>query len=252
MSEAVATSMPANPNFPALRARLEPEFKAILAQYEETRSALLPIIRRFQDEEGYVSREALAACADILGIPVSAVESTVSFYTLFFRRPVGKYMLQVCRGMGCTINNAAEIHQYFRDALGVASLETTEDGMFSYEEVECLAACDRATCMQVNLEFVYDLDKEKIDAMLAAMRAGTFEVAPLPQTVKAPRSWHVAQDTGKKSPGAVGVSNPNSAGGVGDRAGREMLKRIVEELPEIVARSNERVVRDASQTEKRG
>ena len=87
----------------------------------------------------------------------AVVESTVSFYTLFFRKPVGKYMLQVCRGLSCAINGAEDIMAYFREKLGIGHLETTPDGLFSYEEVECLAACDRATCMQVNLEFVYDL-----------------------------------------------------------------------------------------------
>ncbi len=75
-------------------------------------------------------------------------------------------MLQVCRGLACSINGAEDIMAYFREKLGVGHLETTPDGLFSYEEVECLAACDRATCMQVNLEFVYDLTPQKIDEML--------------------------------------------------------------------------------------
>ena len=98
--------------------------------------------------------------------------------------------------------------------------------------------------MQVNLEFVYDLTRERIDALLAAIRAGTFEAPPLPQRVKPDTTWHVAQDTGKKSAGAVGVSDPNSAGGLGDRAGGEMLERIMTQLPGVVARSHERSVRD--------
>lgn len=249
MSE-VHTEIPApNPQFPQIRARLEPEFTRILGLYEDSRSALLPIIRRFQDEEGYVSHEAVVACSEILSLTPAVVESVVSFYTLFFQRPVGKYMLQVCRGLSCTLNGAEEIMQYFREQLGIGHLETTGDGLFSYEEVECLAACNRATCMQVNLEFVYDLTREKIDAIIAAMRAGNFEVAPLPQVAKPPATWHIGYDTGKKSAGAVGVSAPNAPGGIGDRTGSEMLERIVGELPAVVARSRERLVRDASRLE---
>ena len=87
---------------------------------------------------------------------------------------------------------------YFRQQLGIGHLETTGDGLFSYEEAECLAACDRAPCMQVNLEFVYDLTVEKVDALLHAMRDGTYPVAPLPQNVAPGRDWHVVQD-GKKA-----------------------------------------------------
>src|SRR5581483_2406575 len=139
--------------FPGLLERLRPECEAIIAQYEYPRSALLPLIHLFQQHEGYATPQAMRAVSEMLRLTPAIVESTVSFYTLFFRRPVGKYVLQVCRGLACTINGAEEIMTYFREKLGIGHLQTTGDGLFSYEEVECLAACDRATCMQVNLEF---------------------------------------------------------------------------------------------------
>jgi len=112
--------------------RLRPRCEAIIAQYERRRSALLPIIHLFQSEEGFVSREAMRACAEMLDLTPAVVESTVSFYTLFFRKPVGKYVLQVCRGLSCTLGGAPDIMAYFRAKLGVAHLETTHDGLFSY------------------------------------------------------------------------------------------------------------------------
>jgi len=127
--------------------------------------------------------------------------------------------------------------------LGIGHLETTDDGLFSYEEVECLAACDRAPCMQINLRFKYDLTPAMVDDMLAAMRAGTFDVKPMPQTQMPGRTWKVAQDTGRKSAGGVGVSNPNNAGGVGDRSGIIMLDRVVND-PQFAARSRERLVHE--------
>lgn len=232
-------------DFPALLERMRPELETLIAQYEEKRSALIPMMHRFQEEEGYVSREAMWTAAEMLDLTPAIVESVVSFYTLFFRKPVGKYMLQVCRGLSCVIGDAEEMMAYFREKLGIGHLETTEDGLFSYEEVECLAACDRATCMQINLEFVYDLTKEKIDTMLAAMKAGTYEIAPMAQTRKPEKTWKVPQDIRGKSPGAQGVADPNDPGGVGDRSGVIMLERFTQERW-IAGRSKERLVQEAA------
>ena len=117
--------------------------------------------------------------------------------------------------------------------------------MISYEEVECLAACDRAPCAQVNLEFVYDLTRESVDAMIAAIKSGTFEIAPLVQTVAPGRTWKVEQDTGRKSAGGVGVESANNAGGIGDRSGIAMFDLIVGR-PKYESRSNERLVHETN------
>jgi len=221
---------------------LTTEAKEIIARYEDPRSATLQIIWRFQAEEGYVSAEAMQKTAEWIGVPLAVVESTVSFYTLLFRKPVGKYMLQVCRNLSCSINGAEDIMAYFREQLGIGHLETTADGLFSYEEVECLAACDRAPCMQVNLDFVYDLTPKMIDDMLAAMRGGTYDVPPMAQTKKPERTWSIPKDTVPKSPGAQHVSNPNDPGGIGDRSGVIMLDRFVRDV--TPDRSRERLVKD--------
>lgn len=241
-----------NHAFEKLLAQLKPECERIIAQYEEPRSALLPMMHLFQQHEGYVSQNAMRAAADMLRLTPAVVESTVSFYTLFFRKPVGKYMLQVCRGLMCQINGADEIMAYMREKLGIGHLETTDDGLFSYEEVECLAACDKATCMQVNLEFVYSLTPQMIDEMIELMRAGTYKTKPMAQTKKPEKTWIVKQDTqvatGRKAPGATGVANPNNAGGVGDTAGVIMLDRFVTKLdtPSFRGRTRERSVSDAT------
>jgi NADH-quinone oxidoreductase subunit E len=236
-------------NFPQLLESLRPECEGIIAQYERKRSALLPLMHLFQRHEGYVSREAMEAAAEMVGITPAEAEGTVSFYTLLYRRPVGKYMLQVCRGLACTINGAEDIMAYFREKLGIGHLQTTQDGLFSYEEVECLAACDRATCMQVNLNFVYDLTPQKIDAMLDAMRAGTYAVAPMAQTETPDGTWQIPQDAqvarGRKSRGAAGVPLPNNAGGVGDPSGVIMLDNIVNRNITRFTGTRERAVVDS-------
>jgi NADH-quinone oxidoreductase subunit E len=231
--------------FDELFARLRPECEALIAQYEDSRSALIPMAHLFQEHEGYVSQNAIAAIAYLLRLAPAVIESTVSFYSLFFRKPVGKYMLQVCRNLSCVINGAEEIMAYFRAQLGIGHLETTADGLYSYEEVECLAACDRPPCMQVNLEFVYDLTKPDVDALLAAIRNGTYPVRPLAQTAAPERTWKIAQDTGRKSAGGRGVSNPNNAGGVGDKSGLIMLDRLMAD-PTFAQRSHERVLHETN------
>lgn len=236
-------------DFAALAEKLKPQCEALIAQYEQKRSALLPMMHLFQEHEGYVSQNAMRLAAEMLDVTPAVVESTVSFYTLFFRKPVGKYVLQVCRGLMCELNGADEIMAYFRKKLGVGHLETTADGTFSYEEVECLAACDRPTCMQVNLEFFYDLTPAVIDDMIEAMRAGTFKVKPMAQTATPERTWKVKQDAsvsrGGKSPGTLSSTNPNNAGGLGDASGVIMLDRFVTKDISFTGRSSERSVRDA-------
>ncbi|HEY2475718.1 MAG TPA: NAD(P)H-dependent oxidoreductase subunit E [Candidatus Cybelea sp.] len=236
-------------NFPALLERLRPQCDAVIARYERKRSALLPIMHLFQQHEGYVSADAMRAAAEMLDVTLAEVEGTVSFYTLFYRRPVGRYMLQICRGLACSIDGAEDMMAYFREKLGVGQLQTTPDGLFSYEEVECLAACDRASCMQVNLEFVYDLTPQRIDEMLDAMRAGTYATAPMGRTDAPGATWEIPQDDqisrGRKSPGAVGVELPNNAGGVGDESGIIMLDHIVNRNVEFFTKTTERAVVDS-------
>ncbi|MGA2393256.1 MAG: NAD(P)H-dependent oxidoreductase subunit E [Candidatus Lustribacter sp.] len=229
--------------FDELYAKLKPECEALIGLYEDSRSALIPMAHLFQEHEGWTSPNALAAIAYQLKLPLAVVESTISFYTLFYRRPVGRYMLQVCRNLSCMLNGAEEIMAYFREQLGIGHLQTTDDGLFSYEEVECLAACDRAPCMQVNLRFKYDLTPKMVDDMLAAMRTGTYDVKPRPQTKAPARSWKVEAESGRKSAGGTGVSNPDNAGGVGDRSGVIMLDRIVND-PAFAARSRERLAHE--------
>jgi NADH:ubiquinone oxidoreductase subunit E len=231
--------------FDALYASLQPEIARLIGLYEQKRSALIPMAHLFQEHEGYVSVNAMAAIAYHVGETPATVESTVSFYTLLYRKPVGKYVVQVCRNLSCLLNGAEEIMDYAREQLGIGHLETTADGLISYEEVECLAACDRAPCAQVNLEFVYDLTRERIDAMIAAIKGGTYEIAPLAQTVKPGRTWRVEQDNGRKSAGGMNVESPNNAGGIGDRSGLVMFDLIVGKA-QYETRSTERLVHETT------
>ncbi len=231
--------------FPALLERLKPRCEEIIARYEEKRSALVQLMHLFQEHEGFVSPQAMRYASERLGITLADVESTVSFYTLLYRKPVGRYVVQVCRGLACSICGAEDAMRAFRERLGAGTLETTEDGLISYEEVECLAACDRAPCAQVNLEFVYDLDEKKIGEMIAAMRGGRYATAPMVQTEEPQRTWIVEQEgsiaQGRRSKGGLGV--PDDPGGI-DREGVIMLDRILAKGFAMHGASRERLVRE--------
>ena len=145
------------------------------------------------------------------------------------------------------LRGAYEVMAHFRERLGVGHLETTSDGMFSYEEVECLAACDRAPCMQVNSEFVYDLTNEKVDELLSSIRDGSYPVAALPQTVAPSSTWRVGLGGEKKSVGAQLVPNPNDPGGLGDATGVYAIERLIADpTPVRVRPTRERLVVDGA------
>ena len=156
-----------------------------------------------------------------------------------FRRPVGKYVLQVCRGLACAIDGAERHHGVLSRETRNRPSRTTDDGLFSYEEVECLAACDRATCMQVNLEFVYDLTPQSRRTARGNTRRNVRRQTPGADR-RAARTWEMRQDeqigTGHKSPGAIGVASPNNAGGVGDESGAIMLDNIINRRRRVLPR----------------
>jgi NADH-quinone oxidoreductase subunit E len=142
----------------------------LVAKYPEARSALVPFLQYCQAEDGYVTDQAIGDAAELVGLTPAEVESTASFYSLLFRHPIGKHVIQVCRTLGCMLGGADELREHIRTRLGVENLETTADGAITYEEVECLAACDKAPVLQHNLEFVYNVTPEKFDSLLETWR----------------------------------------------------------------------------------
>ena len=117
---------------------------------EQRKSAVLAALYLVQRQQGYVSRNAMKAAAAAIRITTAEVEDVVSFYTMFYQRPVGRHILQVCRTLSCALNGAERVTEELQKVLGIAAGETTADGEFSLFEVECLGACDRAPVVGVN------------------------------------------------------------------------------------------------------
>jgi NADH-quinone oxidoreductase subunit E len=129
--------------------------REIVSRYPKARSALLPMLHLVQSEEGYVSPEGVALCAEVLELTKAEVGAVATFYTMYKRRPCGDFLVSVCTNLSCQLLGGDEIFGALKDHLGVGHDQTTPDGKITLEHAECLAACDYAPVVTVNYEF-YD------------------------------------------------------------------------------------------------
>jgi NADH-quinone oxidoreductase E subunit len=135
--------------------------------YPQGKAVLLPVLWMIQEKYGWISTDSMKFAGDLLGIPYEHILGVVSFYTMFNEHPVGKYNLQVCTNVACMLRGGYELFKYISDKLGINNKETTSDGMFTIEEVECLGSCATAPMMQVNnKEYYENLTTEKIDDLI--------------------------------------------------------------------------------------
>ncbi len=127
-------------------------FDEIVTRYppDRRRSAVLPALYLAQYQQGYITANAIRHVAECLGITRADVEDVVSYYTMFYRKPVGKFVLSVCRTLSCAINGAERVTEELQEKLGIKPGETDPSGTFTLIEVECLGACDRAPVIMVN------------------------------------------------------------------------------------------------------
>lgn len=153
-----------------LTAEGEGRVEAIIARYPERQAAMLPVLWAVQGEKGWISADAMEWVARKLECTPATVQSVVRFYTMFDDRPVGKYKLQVCRTLSCELMGARRIIDHLRERLGIEPGETTADGRFTLQEVECLASCGTGPMLQCNLKFYENLTPERVDALLEELR----------------------------------------------------------------------------------
>src|SRR5215210_1159942 len=153
---------------PENRARLE----EIAKRYppEGRKSAILPALYLVQRQIGYVSLSAMQHVATVIGCTAADVEDVVSFYTMFYTRPVGKFVVQVCRTLSCALNGAERVTEAMSATLGINAGETDPSGTFTLLEVECLGACDRAPVVMVNDAWHECVDPNDIGRLVADLR----------------------------------------------------------------------------------
>jgi len=149
---------------------LSPETKnkiaAVVKRYPHKQAALLPVLHLIQNEIGFIPEESQAWVADLLDLQPARVKEVVTFYTMFLEKPIGRYHLQVCSNLSCTLAGANDILNYLIDKLKIKPGETTADGRFTLTTVECLGACEHAPCMMVNYDYYGQLTPAKIDEIL--------------------------------------------------------------------------------------
>jgi NADH:ubiquinone oxidoreductase subunit E len=144
--------------------------ESILDSYPEKRSALMPLLYIASLEHDYASEDAMREVAALVGVSPVQVESVASFYTMFKREPVGKYLISVCTSVVCYLKNADEVLEAVEGTAGVDSGGTTHDGLISVEHAECIGACGGAPALQVNYETVEGLTREKAAALVDWLR----------------------------------------------------------------------------------
>lgn len=143
----------------------------------QARSALLPMLHLVQSEQGYVSADGIALCAEMLDITKAQVAAVATFYTMYKRKPTGEYLVSVCTNTLCGLLGGDEIYATLSEALGVGHEGTTADGSVTLEHAECLAACDFAPVLTVNYEYFDNQTVASAEGIVGELRAGT---RPLP------------------------------------------------------------------------
>ena len=163
----------------ALSAHVLDEIKELPAKYPQPRSAVMPALDLAQEELGHLTPEAMSEVAVALQLDPGYVEGVATFYTLFHLEPIGKHRFYVCTNLSCMLRGANEIVDHLRQAIGVSGSEqVSPDGLFSYEEVECLGACEYAPMMRLDHKYHCDLTPTKIDELIADRRGREKGVLP--------------------------------------------------------------------------
>ena len=147
-------------------------FEVIVTRYppEQRRSAVLPALYLVQDQQGYITANAMRYVAGLLAMTPADVEDVVSYYTMFFTKPVGRYVLSVCRTLSCALNGAERVTEEICGALGITPGQTDPSGTFTLLEVECLGACDRAPVIMINDAWQEHQDPDDVKRLLDDVR----------------------------------------------------------------------------------
>jgi NADH-quinone oxidoreductase subunit F len=164
-----------------LSPQLTTRFETLQSRYPFKRSALIPMMMYAQDEYGYVSDEMIAEIARRLELHTVAVEETLAYYSMLRRKPMGKHHVQICTNVACMLRGGTELLESAKKRLEIGNKETTADGVFSLEEVECIGACTGAPALQVNYDFFENVTPLKFDRLIEDLDAGR-KTTPEPVT----------------------------------------------------------------------
>jgi NADH-quinone oxidoreductase E subunit len=144
----------------------------VIALYPRSRSALIPLLHLAQEQDGWLTEDAMAHVAELLDLTPAEVRGTATFYDMLFTEPVGTYLVSICTNIACLLNGGQELLEHAESSLGIKPGVTTDDGTFTLEEVECVATCGSAPCLAVNWRYFGSVTPERFDTLVDDLRAG--------------------------------------------------------------------------------
>lgn len=187
------------------RDELQDRLREIVARYPSARSAMLPCLHLVQEQHGYITPEGVLAVAEAIGVKPDEVESIVTFYSMYSQEPKGRYIVKVCTSISCYLRGCDDVLAHLEQRLGIRKGETTSDGRFTLEAVECLAACGMAPALQVNGRFVENATIESASALIDYLAGGGD-----PEIITSP--WRLISDgRGMATDSAIGASDEPAA-----------------------------------------
>jgi NADH-quinone oxidoreductase subunit E len=144
----------------------EVKFQEYVSRYPKIDSCMLPALWLVQEQEGWVSPEAMVYVADKLGKTPIQVYEVATFYTMFNLKPIGKYHIELCKTLSCKLCGSQKIKDYIKETIGIEAGQTSEDGLFHLSEVECMGACGGAPMFALNGEYHEKLTIQKVDELI--------------------------------------------------------------------------------------
>ncbi len=149
--------------------------REIIGRYPKPRSATMPLLHLAQEQDGYITNEAMSHIGELVGATSAEVYGTASFYEMFKFEPVGKFLINICGTMSCALLGAEELMHHAEGRLGIKMGSTTADGKFTLERAECQAACTEAPCLQVNYRYRYRVTPQELDALIDDLSSGALD-----------------------------------------------------------------------------
>jgi NADH-quinone oxidoreductase subunit E len=194
--------------------------REIIGRYPRPKSALIPLLHLAQEQDGYVTDDAMAHIADLVGITSAEVLGTCTFYEMFKLEPVGRYVINVCTNISCLLTGGEHLLHHAEQKLGIKAGNTTPDGLFTIEEVECIAACTEAPALQVNYRYCHKVSDADFDQLVDDLRSGARTDIPphgtlglVRQHIPADRSAGVALPEVSVEPVWMARNNTGDSGG---------------------------------------
>ena len=184
--------------------------KEIIGRYPKARSATIPLLHLSQQQNGYITNDAIAHVAELVGATSAEVLGTCTFYEMFKMEPVGKYLLNICGTMSCALLGAEDLIHHAEAKLGVKVGGTTADGMVTLERAECQAACTEAPCLQANYRFRYRVTPADLDTFIDDLVAGRLDGEIPPHGTVARVRQHIPADKGVGALAPDDVTTPPS------------------------------------------